>query len=882
MAESQSLLGQTVSHYRIIEKLGVGGMGVVYKAEDTRLHRFVALKFLPPEVAREAHALARFEREAQTASGLNHPHICTIYDIGEQDGQNFIAMELLEGQTLKARINGRPLPLETFLDLALQTADALEAAHKSGIVHRDIKPSNIFVTTRGEIKLADFGLAKHLRLETLETVDAPTLSESLTMRGQIVGTIVYMSPEQAQDKDVDARSDIFSFGAVMYEMATGRQAFGGESGAAVIAEILRGEPKSMRDLDPETPEELQRIVSKAIEKDRADRYQTANDLMVDLRRLKRAQSDPAQTAARSKEDTSVSTWLRAKPVWIPAIAAITVLAFLGVALMVALNAGAPVPGPLDSQQLTFSNDLKNGPVVTDGTRLYFQSQGQSVEMSVTGGSAVPIRASLTGMTILDISPDASEVLALKQDFNDQSGRGSIWTVPVLGGYPRKLGNQMARDASWSPDGRSIVYADLSSVLVSDSSGANLEEIWNAKREVSGSPRFSPDSRRIRVTVAGRTLNDPTRIWEMNMDGSNAHPLALDWPSDADQEAGQWTPDGKHFIFTSSREGLNSVYEVVQPPWFEFWKKPRAVRLSAGQIDVLGVTPSRDSAGLFMIGRIPAGAMQAYDSKQRRFVPYLGGLPASIFVLSPDKQWMVYSDYPRHFLWRSKLDGSEKLQLTDIDSWMPQWSPDSKSIAFSDIKEIYTVSVDGGDPEKLTSDGALAVAPSWAPDGKSIFFNDFPQPDRYKGLKVVNLATRKTAIIPGAADFIVPSWSPNGQYMAATALNPLRMVLYSAQSRTWKDLKKFEADFGYWIWSDDSKSLYVAKKEAELGEAPGIYRLTIADGKWELSANFDGLTINSDGSEGFPCLTPDGRLAIMNDNSVVQIYSTKWNKSSSAH
>src|ERR1700728_2507721 len=287
MAESQSLLGQTVSHYRIIEKLGVGGMGVVYKAEDTRLHRFVALKFLSPEAAREAHALARFEREAQTASGLNHPHICAIYDIGEQDGQNFIAMELLEGQTLKARINGRPLPLETFLDLALQTADALEAAHKSGIVHRDIKPSNIFVTTRGEIKLADFGLAKHLRLETLETVDAPTLSESLTMRGQIVGTIVYMSPEQAQDKDVDARIDIFSFGAGIDEMGTGRRAFTGESAASVIAEILRGEPKSAQIVNPELPAELQRIIEKTLEKDPGDRYQTVNDLMVDLRRLKR-------------------------------------------------------------------------------------------------------------------------------------------------------------------------------------------------------------------------------------------------------------------------------------------------------------------------------------------------------------------------------------------------------------------------------------------------------------------------------------------------------------------------------------------------------------------------------------------------------------------
>src|SRR6202050_5088191 len=268
MTGGDSLICKTISHYRVIEKVGGGGMGEVYKAEDTRLHRFVALKFLPSEVAQDAHALARFQREAQAASSLNHPNICTIHDIGEQDGQSFIAMELLEGKTLKDRIGGRPLPLEVFLNLALQIAGALEAAHKCGIVHRDIKPSNIFVTTRGGIKLADFGLAKHLRLETLATEDAATLSEPLTVRGQIVGTIAYMSPEQAQDIDVDARSDIFSFGAVMYEMGTGRQAFSGGSGAAVIAEILRGEPKAMRDSNPEVPEELQRIVAKTLEKDR--------------------------------------------------------------------------------------------------------------------------------------------------------------------------------------------------------------------------------------------------------------------------------------------------------------------------------------------------------------------------------------------------------------------------------------------------------------------------------------------------------------------------------------------------------------------------------------------------------------------------------------
>ncbi len=214
--------------------------------------------------------------------------------------------------------------------------------------------------------------------------------------------------------------------------------------------------------------------------------------------------------------------------------------------------------------------------------------------------------------------------------------------------------------------------------------------------------------------------------------------------------------------------------------------------------------------------------------------------------------------------------------------MPQWSPDGKSITFSNMKEIYMVSADGGAAEKLTSEGKTEVAPSWWPDGKSIVFNDFPVPGQFSGLKILNLATRKISIMPGSEGFFVPSWSPDGKYLAAIAMNPLRMVLYSAKTATWTDLKELQADFGYWIWSGDSKSLYMAMKVAEPGAELGIYRLTIADAKWELFLKFDDLTIGSDGFEGFPCITPDGQLAIMSDTSAVQIYSTKWNKPSDSH
>ena len=839
-------------------------MGVVYKAEDTRLGRLVALKFLPEHMAADSVALERFRREARSASSLNHPNICTIHDIDVYEGREFIVMEYLDGQTLATYIAGRrSVGTEFVAKLGMPIAEALGAAHSKGVIHRDIKPANIFVAQSGLVKVLDFGVAK-LVAEANQSDSSP-----LTETNTITGTLPYMSPEQLRGENLDTRSDIYALGVVLYEIATGQRLYSSSLHARLVDEILNRPASPPSSINGKLSAKVDDIILKCLAKDPEDRYQTAKEIAVDLRHL----GAQATSGAVSAGKTGVRT--RRKP-WLWLLAAATALAAILVLLLVSLIRSHGPTTPLETRQITFTGDKKDGGLVTDGARLYFQSDGHSVEMSATGGTMQPLQASVFGMKIWDISPDGSQLLMFKPDLNDETGRNSIWTIPVLGGSPRRLGTQLARGASWSPDGRWLVYADLNSVFISDPNGANSREIWNANRGVEGCPWFSPDSKRIAVTVDGKTSSAPSRIFEMNADGSHVHPLPLDWPSDADQRDGHWTPDGKHFVFTSSRGGISSTYELVSPLWFEFWKKVSAVRLTPEQMDIVAMTSTRDSTNLLVIGRVAQGSMQAYDSKGQRFIPFLDGLAASSFVISPDRQWMVYADYPHHFLWRSRLDGSERLPLTDIPAWMLVWSPDSKWVAFSNRNEIYRVSIDGGVPEQLSSEGKSEIAPTWSPDGTSIDFSDYPILGHLTGIKILDLASKKASVWPGSPGIYAPSWSPDGKYMVAIETTPKRMVVYSRATRSWRTLKQFGGDWGYYRWSGDSKFILMAKIVPEPGEQPGVYRLNIADSKWTLVATFNGLSLSSDGFENFLSITSDGRPAMMSDTSVVQIYSLRWN------
>ncbi|HEY1660675.1 MAG TPA: protein kinase [Candidatus Sulfotelmatobacter sp.] len=770
------MIGRNISHYRIVEKLGGGGMGVVYKAEDLKLGRFVALKFLPDNVAKDPQALARFEREAKSASALNHPNICTIYEIDDQHGEAFIAMEYLEGVTLKHKIAAKPLDAEMVMELGIQIADALDAAHAKGIIHRDIKPANIFITARGQAKILDFGLAKvAIKPETGGLSATMDVEEHLTSPGSTVGTIAYMSPEQARGEDLDARSDLFSFGVVLYEMATARQAFSGTTSAVIFDAILHKGPVTPARLNAELPAELDRIINKSLEKDRELRYQSGAELRGDLKRAKRdAGSGRSSTATPVVEQPAMISGTRVLPAEKAGGRSLKIYAVVATLAVIAILGGVgwyfhnSSSGPAKVIQISHWNKSMNGAVLSpDGHTVAFTSPvsgfDQVFVMLASGGEPLQLTNDPVDKYADTFSPDGTQIY-YSLDFSDEESR----SVPTLGGASTVVASGYA--LTLSPDGDTLYYAKgrhSHALYRKARTGTSEEEVF---RSPEGSTPIAilayPDDKALLIFDGDDTVQGSAKLTILR------HSLTKHDSQKIGELSGSptgmvWNDPGNTFLCSRTVNDVTNIWEY---------------RLSDGSLKQitfgagpdLSPMPALSGKGIYFVNGRRSGFLTVYHPRTKQSLD-LTTEDATQPGISQDGRYVMYIELSGNAqqsdLWVSDIGGNHRSKITSGTQLTTiVFNSDDTRLAFAATEggkaRIYTAKLDGTDLRQVPWSGVEGGYASASLDPK-FFFLGGEESDLAK------LSTWKVAMDGSGIEKVVDGCgavddlSPDGKYLLSS-------------------------------------------------------------------------------------------------------------------